>query len=124
MEFFSQLGLLCLCADVVIWDKIILWLIVCQEHGGVNTVVFASAFLGTDFEMVLEMYPGTTQQLQFWLYKNRKIFNMGFAVFVCFLHLDLYNFQVSLVLVISGVLCGREEGKRQFYCSVLLKTCK
>lgn len=56
--------------------------------------------------------------------ENRKIFNVCFAVFIFSLHLELYNFQVSLVLVISGVLCGREEGKSQFHCSLLLKTCK
>lgn len=41
-----------------------------------------------------------------------------------FFPFGLIQFQVSLFWVISGVLCGREEGERQFHYSFFLKTFK
>lgn len=62
--FWSFWASLCLCPDVVIWKcHVGNALFICQEQGGIKSVFFICAILGTHFLMAVEMYPGNTQLL-------------------------------------------------------------
>lgn len=111
--FFRQLGLFSVSLDVVIWNRIVLWAMPClfvRSMEASSQCFLPVPYLALVFKWCWKCLQVTPNNCNT---ENTRISLFGFI-----------QFQVCLFWVISGVLCGREEGKRQFHYSLFLKTFK